>query len=317
MATRTFEDVYEDTMRHYGAQEFEQALDVLTREGDAFPEEAHQVLYLRSCLAARTGQTELSLSLIQEALDKGLWYNRQMMRESPSWKVLQGLPEFEQMVEVCAVREDEAHGEPELFVTEPTGGFQEGQTYPLFLTLHGNMSNAQQALRGWHRVVDEGWILAAAQSSQVTTANMYIWDNQETAMRELEAHYKRLCAEYPVDTEKVLVVGFSMGGETALRAVLSGIIPARGFILLGPGGPTVDQPEAWLPTLGEGRARGTRGYILMGDADGIIEPEELRKLTRLLASYGIPCEIEVLPGLRHEYPRDFAVVQRALDFVMR
>ena len=253
MATRTFDDVYEETMRHYGAQEFGQALDVLTREGEAFPEEAHQVLYLRSCLAARTGQVEMALDLMREALDKGLWFNKQMIRESPSWKVLQGLPEFERIAEICAVREDEARGEPELFVTEPAGGLKEGQKYPLFLALHGNANNAQQALNGWRAVVDEGWLLAAAQSSQVVTANMYIWDDQETAMRELEAHYKRLCADYPIDTARVVVVGFSMGGETALRAVLSGTIPAKGFIMLGPGGPTVDRPEAWLPTLEEGK----------------------------------------------------------------
>ena len=55
----------------------------------------------------------------------------------------------------------------------------------------------------------------------------------------------------------------------------------------------------------------------MGDVDILIEPDALRKLSRLLAGYDIPCEVEVLPGLRHEYPKDFAVVQRALEFVMR
>lgn len=318
MATRTFDDVYTDTMRHYQAQEFDQALEVLTREGGAFPDEGHMVLYLRSCLAARVGQTELALSLLQEALDNGYWYNRQVMRESPSWQILQGMPEFERMVKICRVREEEARGEPELFVSEPEGGMQAGEKYPLFLALHGNGSNGRQALNGWQHVTSKGWLLAAAQSSQIISSNLYVWDDQETALRELKEHYEQLCSDYPVDTASAIVAGFSMGGETALSAVLNGTVPARGFILLGPGGPTVDAPDAYLPLIEEGKARGLRGYVIIGDTDELIQPEAIQRLVEMLNMHNIPCELEIYPGIRHEYPPDIGpVIDRAIEFVLR
>ncbi len=244
MVTRTFDDVYADAMRHYQAQDFERALEVLTSEGGAFPDDSHTVLYLRSCMAARVGQLELALGLLQEALDNGYWYNRQVMRESPSWKVLQGMPEFERMVEVCRVREEEARGEPELFVSEPEGGLQAGVKYPLFLALHGNASNGRQSLNGWRHIVSKGWLLAAAQSSQIVSSNMYVWDDQETALRELTEHYAQLCRDYPVDTERVIVAGFSMGGETALSAVLKGTVPARGLSSSAQAVPRLMRPKA-------------------------------------------------------------------------
>jgi predicted esterase len=318
MATRTFDDVYADTMRHYQAQEFDQALEVLTSEGGAFPDESYMVLYLRSCLAARVGQPELALRLLQEALDSGYWYNRQVMRESPSWEVLQGMPEFERMVEICRVREEEARGEPELLISEPEGGLQAGEKYPLFLALHGNGANGRQALNGWRHIVSKGWLLAAAQSSQVVSSNMYVWDDQETALRELKEHYEQLCRDYPVDTERVIVAGFSMGGETALSAALKGTVPARGFILLGPGGPTVDAPEGYLPIMEDGKADGLRGYIIIGDTDALIVPEALQRLAVMLNEHGIPCELETISGLRHDYPPDFEpVIERAVEFVLR
>jgi predicted esterase len=318
MATRTFDELYADAMRHYQAQEFDQALEILTREGAAFPDDLHMVLYLRSCLAARVGQTDLALNLLQEALDNGVWYNREVMRGSPSWQVLQGMPEFERMVEICRVREEEVHGEPELLVSEPEGGLRAGEKYPLFLALHGNGSNGRQALNGWQSLVSKGWLLAAAQSSQVISTNMFIWDNQETALQELKEHYEQICKDYPIDTGKVTVAGFSMGGETALRAVLSGTIPAQGFILLGPGGPTIDAPDGYLSLIEEGKRRGLRGYIVMGDADALIVPEALQNLVALLNMRGIPCELETISGLGHEYPPDLEpVIERALNFVLR
>lgn len=315
MVARTFDDVYEEAMGHYQAQEFAEALDVWNREGVAFPEEEHMVLYLRSCMAARIGQKELALSLLQEALDKGLWYGREVMRESPSWRVLQGLPEFERMARICAEREEAAWADPELFVLEPEGGPQAGRKYPLFLALHGNNSNGRDALEGWRYVSSKGWLLASAQSSQIVSPNRYVWNNQDRALAELGQHYQRVKSEHNLDEEKIVLVGFSMGGETALRAALLQTTPAKAFILLGPGGPTIDAPEEFVPLIEGAKGLGLRGYVMLGDIDNAIQPDAVKRLVEMLNEHGIPCELEMVQGIRHEYPRDTAVVDRALAFV--
>src|SRR5688572_12433228 len=99
MDTKTWDDLYQETMTHYGEGRFSEALELLTREGGRFPEQDVVSLYLRSCLAARLGQTDLALDLLDESLGKGYWYGEPVMRQSPSWGVLQGMPRFEAAVQ--------------------------------------------------------------------------------------------------------------------------------------------------------------------------------------------------------------------------
>ena len=144
----------------------------------------------------------------------------------------------------------------------------------------------------------------------------YVWNDQEIALREVAEHYATVTADHAVDPGRVLVAGFSMGGETALRAALLGTIPARGFILLGPGGPTIDTPDAWLPLIADAAERSLRGYVLRGEQDASIPQDAIRTLVDSLNAHGIPCALEVIPTIRHEYPLDFApYLARALAFV--
>lgn len=317
MAIETFDDLYNKGMEYYRNQQYTEALDVLTREGERFPEDAPTVLYLRSCMAVRVGQPDMALDLMQESLDKGYWYGEDVMRQSPSFQSLQGLPRFERMVEICKERHAEYAGaDPVLLTVEPEEGCPPEKPCPLLIALHGNGSHTRPSIQAWRSIVSDGWLLAAPQSSQAVSVRAFVWDDQEIALREIKEHYSQLCAQHAIDTGNVVIAGFSMGGETALRAALSGTIPVRGFILVGPGGPTIGTPDAWLPLIEEAKARNLRGYILLGERDDSIPQDEIRTLAGLLNDNGIPCEFEVIPGIAHEYPRDFApYASRALAFV--
>jgi predicted esterase len=317
MTMRTYEEVQAEAMEHYQAQDYAGALEILTREGDRFPAEAANVLYLRSCMAARVGQPDLAVAILEDALNRGLWYGERVIRESPSWQPLQGLPAFERLAAVCKARQAAAAIGPALRVLDPADGCPAGATCPLFIALHGNAGTADSAIQGWRAVTDAGWRLVALQSSQVGGANAYLWDDQETALRETAAQYADLSAQYTVDPARLVVAGFSLGGETALRIVLSGSIPAPAFILLGPGGPTMDTPDAWLPLIAQGAARGVRGYVFLGDRDNAVEQDNARRVVDLLNAHGVPCGLEMLPNLGHAYPVDFAPgIRRALAFVL-
>src|SRR5205823_9745002 len=125
-------------------------------------------------------------------------------------------------------------------------------------------------------------LLAAVQSSQIAATKTYLWDDQATAMRDIEARYADLRRLHAIDAGRVVLAGFSLGGETALRAALSGAIPTKGFILLGPGGPTIDTPEEWLPLITQGAERNLRGYVLLGEEDAGVPHDAIRTLVELL-----------------------------------
>jgi dienelactone hydrolase len=316
MTTRTFDDLQDETMRLYQAGDYAATLALLIREGDQFPDEGAWVLYMRACMAARLGQPAETVRLLDEALDRGYWFGEVVMRQSPSFLPLQGDPEFERVAALNIARADDAHAEPLLLVREPDGGCAD-QPCPALLALHGNGADGPSAVRGWGPLVARGWLLAALQSSQIAGQDQFVWDDQETALRETADHYAALQAQYRLDPARTLVAGFSMGGETALRVALSGTIPVPGFILLGPGGPAIDTPDAWLPLITQHGAGGLRGYVILGEDDNGVPHDAIRAIVALLNAHGIPCGLEMVPGVRHAYPPDFGpILDRALAFVL-
>ena len=141
------------------------------------------------------------------------------------------------------------------------GGSHRG--VPCCLRCTGNGDNGRRALNGWHPIVAEGWLLAALQSSQAG------WSDAISGTTR-----RRPCARLPSSMPPYArssryqpgVAGRVLDGrrDGVRRAALGGTVPARGFLLLGPGGPTIDTPDAWLPLIGAGRGTGAAGLCLHG-----------------------------------------------------
>jgi predicted esterase len=147
----------------------------------------------------------------------------------------------------------------------------------------------------------------------VWASNAYAWEDQESAISDIEEQYAELCARYPIDEEHLVIGGISSGGETALQVALDGTIPACGFIVLAPGGADM---AALAPYTEQAEARGLRGYFLLGEEDRSVSHEAVRGLVAMLNTRKVPCKLELLPGVGHEYPPDFAaILARALAFI--
>ena len=185
---------------------------------------------------------------------------------------------------------------------------------PLLMVLHGNGSNGHAEVGSWSGQASKGWLLAHPQSSQLIGDDVYVWDDWEKAAQEVREHYAVLVEKYAIDPEKVILGGFSMGGGLAIWLTLSRAIKARGFVVLGP---YLRDIEALMPLLETARTDGLRGYIIVGEQDNI-GLEISRKVADLLRSHGIPCELEIRPGLKHTYPADFGQsLAKGIAFVMQ
>jgi predicted esterase len=271
-------------------------------------------------MASLINETALALQLLEEALEAGLWWAEAQLREESDLQSLQGLPQFEQLVEVCQKRHAEAQAQavPVLLTLQPEGGCQAGlQPCPLLLALHGNDQTAEGSVGFWRSAVSRGWLLALPQSSQVRGPDGYIWNDQDRAVREIQEHYATLCEQYAIDPDRVVLAGFSRGGELAIWLALSGTIEVRGFIAVGPGGPYTNEPDKWAPLIEASQGRGLRGYLVVGEQD-IFCYEGTQALAALLKSRDIPCELEVHPNLGHDFPPDFQQsLARALEFLLQ
>jgi dienelactone hydrolase len=318
MEFANFKDLQKRLQVLYQNKEFVVALDLATRQFDRFPENRILLYYWRITMAVRTGDIPMSLRLLQEALTSGIWYGETLLRKSPALKALQGLPEFEKLVDLN--QELEKEDQQQLFpliTLRPEGRCQQGSdACPLLLALHANSSNAQGSMDFWKPAATAGWLVAAPQSTQAIWKGSYIWDDREITESEIRKYYSLLRGGYSINPRCTVLAGHSMGGETAIWLALKNVIETIGFIAIGPGGPLVDELDSWEPIVRENLAGNLRGYIITGEADTEISHQNIRNLVERLDQAGISCKLEIIPGAGHDYVPEYdACFLRALEFL--
>jgi predicted esterase len=146
--------------------------------------------------------------------------------------------------------------------------------------------------------------------------NEFIWDERETGISEVRAHLAKLASDYPVDRERVVLGGFSMGGGLAIWMALKQSIKTRGFIALG-AYLTEEELEVLSGLLAHQKPQGVRGLLLVGEED-TVHLNVSHKVVDLMQAHDLACELEILPGFTHVYPADFLErVVKALAFIER
>jgi predicted esterase len=194
-------------------------------------------------------------------------------------------------------------------------GYSNHRSYPVFISLHGDNSNIRMIRDRWVPLTLGGeFLLAFFQSSQFSGTDRYVWsEDGERSRNEIVELYQRLREEYSIDEEKVIVGGFSSGGALAIDAVLTGRIPAQGFVALCPAGVQVNRADA--ERLAAARSRGVTGTILWGEEDPF-SLDEQEKVAGLLREAGVRYELAVIPGLGHALPHDIGQrLDEALRFI--
>lgn len=299
---------------------FEQAnyqavLDLATEAVHQYPEDRPLLDYWRMVAAARLNDPTTVCRILAQSLASGFWYGEAVLRQSPSFQPLQGQAEFERLIETCRDRQNAETVAPVLKVLTPPNVTQP----PLLFALHGNQSSATNTRPFWQPAVAQGWQVALPQSTQLMWKDAFIWTETQTAKADLLPHLAALRAQHPFEPNSLVIGGHSMGGDMAIALTLSETIPARGFVVIGPGGPLCDEPTDCLPLLKEHAKAlpNLRGYIIIGDADPVILPDKLHQLADLLTEAGLQCQVEVIPGATHDpHPAYEPALLRGLDFVI-
>lgn len=311
-----WEDVSRRTFELYYQGNYREALDLISREGPRFPEEANMVYYFKVCLSSVAGDTEAALSALKEAVDQGIWYAVSNLRQDTDLGPLQGLPEFERLVEICRERSAAAQAAamPTRLTLRPEAAAEAtpAAASPLLITLHGNGGNARGSADHWRPAVRDGWTVVLPQSSQVWGADSYVWNDLDWGEREVRQHLAEIRQEFPVDPARTVLAGFSMGGGLATWMALGRAIDARGFLVVGPFlndlGPLRQRVAEIQPT-------GLRGYIIVGEEDRSFSKSQ--EIAAIMRGRGLACELEVHPGMGHEFPQDFEQsLRKGLAFIL-
>ncbi|HLF91018.1 MAG TPA: hypothetical protein VI451_18890 [Anaerolineales bacterium] len=305
MTYKTYEDARTMIAAHHQNGEYAKAMSILDSIRPQFPDDQVDIDYFRACIAVRLENTPLTYQILDDLLANGIWFSEDLFRMSPSLALLQGKPEFEQRIKSHAelrAQSGDAYA-PILHIRTPAGG----GLLPVIFHLHGNGSGALNEIEHWQAAVDAGWLVAAPNSSRTFWAGGgSFWPDHETARTEIIKQLTDLRARHKLDKNNLIFSGFSMGGDIALAETLKGeLAPARGFLLVGPGGPITDEPESLKPLIETAKARNLRGAILISESDSAIQGEKLEEVVNLLNAGGILTKFEKYPDIGHVYPSDF------------
>ena len=313
MPPANFIQFQQEFFQLYGAGKYTDADMLIQLMGGLYPEQAGTIYNWRICLASLQGQNDKALKLLQEALDLGLWWTEATLREDADLAALQGQPEFERMLSISKERYQTAMRESQAEMLLYLPGDSASKPYPTLIVFHGRMGNALETGSYWQALADQGWLVAAAQSSQLQGHNLFVWDDLELAVRQVKELTNALFKQHPVDLQRVLLGGFSQGGGLAIYLAINGVLPSCGFIGVAP---FIASLEAISLSGKAPSPAPVRGYLVTGGKDR--GQDGFQQIRLLLNKIDVPCQVENHPELGHAYPDRFSeTILRALHFILQ
>lgn len=255
-------------------------------------------LWRIQCLSG-SGDGAGALALVRSVLARGGWYAPDRLMDNDDLAALRAEPGFDEALAVCASRRAAATASsvPALMLARPA----QPEPWPALLVLHGNDSNATEALPSWRASVEAGWLLAAAQSATPVGPGRFAWSAATTG--EIVRHVSFLQAGVSTG-EPIVLGGFGRGGYHALRLAISGYVHAHAVIVVAPAMSNIEEIE---PSIPDAARRGLRVWFFAGEHD-----RRAAKSSRLvggqLQAAGIETVIDVRPDMAHEFPSDFEIV---------
>ncbi|MEC5236771.1 alpha/beta hydrolase [Bacillus sp. FSL R9-9530] len=303
----TYLKLLNETLHCYANKgSFEAYSYIMNNAKDVMGNEA-QIYNFKYALASAAGLEEEALHLMKKAIiENGFWYGSEYLISDDDLKPLHKFEEFHRMVQLCKEREELAKKSEQADVKYKYSKQNEN----LLITLHGDQENIQIIEPYWNSVMEQGFMLALPQSSQIQFSDGYVWDNIERGREELKGHYNKIKVNKPF--ENIIIGGFSAGARVALHSMLQGEIEVNGFIFVAPWLPEM---EEWEEMIGILHDKSIKGYIICGDQDEDCF-EGTQQFVKLLKDKNIEHKYKVVPNLNHDYPHNFdELLKEAIEYI--
>jgi predicted esterase len=283
----------------FAQKNFDEALERLAYALQHFPERKVDTEIYQAAIFCQLERYEDAFAIFRASVKQGTTYPLQWAMFDPL-KKLEGYVEVEaENRRLFSLEKENAKSEYKIFLPE---GYSEKNTYPLFIALHGDGGggNISQFSANWRPeyTTQHGYITAYIQSSQFYYTENHGWlKDPHTARRDVEAGYREICKQYPIDTRCTIIGGFSGGAITSIDVTFANIIPVKGFIALCPG----RKPEGFTKeNVEQATRRGVRGVFMEGDLETM--PPEEQTMIEIAQQADSPYQFYVNSGSGHWIP---------------
>ncbi len=301
----------------FASGQYQQVFDRIAQEGGRFPEQYLYLVYWQLGMAARLGQLDQALALMDDLAAKQLWISRDLLEQSPSLESLRSQAVFqEKSGQLLKLQQQEYQSLLPLLLLRKQGTCESAANpCPLLVGLHADRQRAADSARFWAPAAHRGWFVAAPQSMQALWSGAYVWDNREYAQVELEKHLEEISTHFKVDLRRLVVAGVEMGGELAAWLPVTFGVQARGFIAIDPDGPFFRDPDQWMTLLQANEPKKLRGAILLGDDHPL--HTQVQRAKEIFTAFEVPIRLYALPGkVTPTTPGYETALFQAIDYIL-
>ena len=305
MEQMTFQQLTYNLMRLYAEGKYAEALEIVEQNSERFPERSARTTFWKMCLLSLCNRPEAVISVFRQGLENGLWWAKSQFVDT-DLDAVRDLPEFQRLMAISQKKYEEArkHVEPDqttLLPEVPPSG-----EYPLLIALHGRNGNKDSNLEYWEVARQKGWIVLSPQSTQPLYSGSYCWDDPQHGLVDLLFYFEQVTQKYQIDSQRVVMAGFSQGSGMAIYAALKGSFAVRGFIGVG----------TWWADANElvCERKDVRGYFVTGEKDQALD--RVREIQNVLKRNNVQFAEEVHPDIGHEFSSDFErSFEKAIAFI--
>lgn len=308
MSKKDFDEFMDKLDALIEKENIKEAIELIENSLNEYPENTNEMKLDLAMLNLKLGNSKKTLEILNFQLDKGIWYPKVYHNEC--WN----LDEFKGYIERWEKlkNKSEINSEGKLYFYKPIN-YDKNKSYPLFIAFHGWGEDVNLLRKYWNSSkLSKEYIVAVPQSSQIVGYSNYCWNNLNIAYNEIKEAYDEVIWRYSIDTNTIIVGGFSQGATLALDVILNmEYIPAKGFIALNPDKPKNFSNESIINS----SKRGVKGVILTGDMDG--DYEEQKEIVRIFNDLDYKCRFVVKENFGHWFPKDLDErIDLALEYIL-
>jgi len=278
-------------MTAYSTGEYQLAIESFKKAFMLRPENS-AIVYNISCCYALLGEKDSAFVWLQKAIELGTYVfsddeDLASLRTDARYQELEAMGE--QKIAELKTRE-----------WKPVIKLPAGQTgdkpYPVVIGLHGFGTNPIDYAKSLESaVIDGGYILCCPYGTFIRGTTAFGWGECVDAEQRILEAVQYVTENYKVDHSRIVILGFSQGGEIAFctgfknPGVFSAIISVAGYY-----------SEDLNEYLEQTELKNIPVYMMIGENDHSVESNKVGE--RLMKQKGIRAKLVIYPGVGHAFP---------------
>lgn len=262
--------------------------------------------YNISCCYALAGETDSAIAWLGKTYELGSY----LFLEDEDLVSLHSDERYQALARRAEQRIGELKNKEWLPIIKLPKGYSEDKSYPVVIGLHGFGTSPNDFARSLGEVIlDAGYVFCCPYGPYIGGSTAFGWGECDDANQRILEGLQYVSEHYGIDEKRIILLGFSEGGSTALCVGLRN--PKKFAAIISIAGYYDEALSEYL----ENRATSSVPvYIMIGENDFLIDSN--REAERTMKEKGMMVKLVVYPGMGHAFPPNGNTeVMKALNWV--